>query len=317
MIKLVPAFKDYLWGGVKLKTEYGKQSDLEIVAESWELSTHPDGLSTIANGEYEGQTLLKYIEEHGKGVLGTACKVEKDLPILIKLIDAKDRLSIQVHPDDQYALLHEGDYGKTEMWYVVEAEEGAQLIYGFNKTTTQEELRQAIRDNSLADILNYVEVHKGDVFFIKPGTVHAIGEGVVIAEIQQRSNVTYRVYDYGRVGVDGKPRELHIDQSIEVMNLNKADEARVEYTLRPTNGYQEAEIAGCEYFHVNMIEVDNQADIEVEQSSFKSLLLVEGKAQVISGQKVMDMTKGETVFLPAGSGRYELKGTGKFIVSGF
>lgn len=315
MIKLIPAFKDYIWGGTKLKTTYGKQSDLDIVAESWELSTHPDGPSIVANGEYAGKTLIEYIEDNGKSVLGTKCTLEKDIPILIKFIDAKDNLSIQVHPDDTYALKNEGDYGKTEMWYILEAEEGAQLVYGFNTEITEEEFKVAIENNTFTDKLNYVDVQKGDVFFIEPGTMHAIGKGIIIAEIQQRSNVTYRVYDYGRVGVDGKPRELHVAKAIDVTTLAKADEAKVDYSLEEYEGYKRGVLASCEYFHVEVLDIEEGVDLTADQTTFHSLVVVEGCANILSSTENLAVLKGDTVFIPAGYGLYNISGKCKVILS--
>ena len=206
--KLTPAFKDYLWGGEKLKTLYNKKCDMDIVAESWELSCHKDGKSTIIGGEFEGETLSDYIQNHGKGVLGKNASKFDYFPILIKFIDAKGDLSVQVHPDDEYALKNEGEYGKTEMWYILECEEGATLYYGFKRDVTRAEYENAIKNNTLTDILNKVPVNKGDVFFIEAGTVHAIGKGIVICEIQQNSNTTYRVYDYNRKDKDGFQGEI-------------------------------------------------------------------------------------------------------------
>ena len=195
-----------------MRDEYGKKCDFDKVAESWELSCHKDGNSVIDSGEYKGLTLSEYVEKAGKAVLGTDCEKFENFPILIKLIDAKDNLSVQVHPDNEYALRVEGEYGKTEMWYVVDCDPGASLLYGFTHEISKEEFRQRIENNTLLEVTNRVEVHPGDVFFIESRTLHAIGKGILIAEIQQNSNTTYRVYDYGRVGADGKPRQLHIEK---------------------------------------------------------------------------------------------------------
>lgn len=315
MIKLSPAFKDYLWGGTKLKTEYGKQSDLQIVAESWEVSTHPDGLSKIVNGEYAGKSLLEYVSEQGRSVLGTKCSLEDDMPILIKFIDAKADLSIQVHPDNEYALKHEGDYGKTEMWYVLEAEEGAELIYGFNRDISKEEFKQAIQGNTLTEVINSVKVQTGDVFFIEPGMMHAIGKGIIIAEIQQRSNITYRIYDFGRVGIDGKPRELHIDKALDVTTLSKADKPKVEYVLEPYNGYSRGVLVSCEYFHVEAIEVSSSVELHVDETTFNSILVVEGSGSIGQDKEVLKIAKGDSIFLPARYGRYCVSGECKVILS--
>ena len=177
ILKLKPSSKDYLWGGTRLMTEFGKEYDGDKLAETWELSCHPDGPSYVANGEYAGETLSEYILMEGKKVTGTHSRHYSQFPLLIKFIDAKDDLSIQVHPDDEYAMKNEGQYGKTEMWYIVDCEDGASLYYGFSREVSKEEFEKRIKNKTLLEVLNKVEVHKGDVLFIEPGTIHAIGKG--------------------------------------------------------------------------------------------------------------------------------------------
>ena len=196
ILKLAPAFKEYLWGGRRLIEEYDKGYEGEILAESWELSCHPDGPSKIVAGKYAGKTLTEYIAENGKTVLGSCCNQFLEFPILTKLIDAKQDLSVQVHPDDDYAQLHEKQYGKTEMWYVVDCAKEAYLYYGMKQSISKEEFVRRIQANTLLEVLNKVAVKPGDAFFIEAGTIHAIGKNNLIAEIQQNSNVTYRVYDF-------------------------------------------------------------------------------------------------------------------------
>ncbi len=239
ILKLKPSCKDYLWGGHRLVEEYNIDYDGQILAEAWELSCHPDGPSVITNGPDAGKTLQEYIDENGMEVLGTHCRRFREFPILVKFIDARDNLSIQVHPSNGYALKNEGQYGKTEMWYVLDAEPGAYLYYGFSREISREEFAERIRTNTLLEVLNKTEVHKGDVLFIESGTLHAIGKGILIAEIQQNSNVTYRVYDYGRVGKDGRRRDLHIEKAIAVTN-------RVPIVRR---GESYPHIADCDYFY--------------------------------------------------------------------
>lgn len=315
MIKLTPAFKDYIWGGTKLKTDYGKKSNLEIVAESWELSTHKDGPSVIANGKYAGKTLADYIKAEGKAVLGTNTPNDEELSILIKFIDARDNLSVQVHPDDTYALANEGDFGKTEMWYVLDCEEGAQLVYGFTKDITKEEFKNYVETNTLSEVLNYVDVKKGDVFFIEAGTMHAIGKGIQIAEIQQSSNVTYRVYDYGRVGVDGKPRDLHIEKALEVTKLAKADEAKTAYAFVDEAGYSRAELAHCKYFKVDTLKVTDKVTLVADETSYHCVVVLEGTATIHSKDESLQVVKGETVFMPAASGEYSIQGQCQVVLS--
>ena len=211
ILKLTPSCKDYLWGGSRLRTDFGVQSDLNPLAEAWVLSCHPDGPSYLP----DGTTLAEYVAAH-PGCLGTDCDKFEQFPILTKFIDAKNNLSIQVHPSNDYALKNEHQYGKTEMWYVLDCEPGAFLYYGFDHEISKSEFEERIKNNTLTEVLNAVPVHKGDCFFIPSGTLHAICKGIVVAEVQQNSNVTYRVYDYGRVGADGKPRALHVEKALDV-----------------------------------------------------------------------------------------------------
>lgn len=292
--------KDYLWGGTRLKDEFGFETDKEKAAEAWVLSCHKDGNSIVRNGEFSGQTLQEVINLWGKDVLGKKADSFTYFPILIKLIDAKDRLSVQVHPDDEYALKNEGEYGKTEMWYVVDCDEGAQLIYGFNQNISQGEFLERISNNNLSPVLNYVPVKKGDVFFIEAGTLHAIGKGILIAEVQQNSNTTYRVSDYGRLGADGKPRKLHIKQALEVTKTKKPD---IPYgnvgdvTLYPFGTVRE--LAKCEYFTTELINLDGNVGI-YDNDSFISLLVLDGEVAISYPGGMMRLKKGDSVFIPAG-----------------
>lgn len=309
--KLSPAFKDYLWGGTRLRDEFGKNCGFDKVAESWELSCHKDGPSTVADGPYAGLTLAEYIQEAGPGVLGTRCEKFKDFPILIKLIDAKDNLSVQVHPDDSYALRVEGEYGKTEMWYVVDCDPGASLIYGFKKEISREEFRRRIEENTLLEVVNRVPVHKGDTFFIQSGTLHAIGGGILIAEIQQNSNTTYRVYDYGRVGADGKPRQLHVEKAKEVTQLCPPKAAYGQ--VQAVNG--KARLASCKYFTVDKLDVDGETCLAVDGESFLSLLCLEGELTLEAAGQTLEMRPSDSFFLPAGMGEVRIKGKGTVIAS--
>lgn len=303
ILKLKPSCKDYLWGGHRLVEEYGKEYDGNVLAETWELSCHPDGPSYITNGKYAGKTLNQYIEEEGKEVLGTHCRRFRDFPILTKFIDAKDNLSIQVHPDNRFALKNEGQYGKTEMWYVMDAEKDAFLYYGFKKEISKEEFAKRIREDTLLEVLNAVPVHKGDVLFIESGTIHAIGKDILIAEIQQNSNVTYRVYDYGRVGKDGKKRDLHIEKALAVTN-------RVPI-VRDGSSYPH--VADCDYFTVDKLNLDGnimkKLEGNVSEASFASILLLDGKGTISSQGKTLEFERGDSFFLSAGSGAYTMEGS--------
>ncbi len=314
-IKLLPAFKDYLWGGTKLKTDFGKKSDLDIVAESWELSTHKDGQSVVADGPDAGLTLSEYIDKHGEGILGSNSQKFDYFPILIKLIDAKDNLSIQVHPSDDYALKNEGEYGKTEMWYVLDANEGASLYYGFKSEITKDEFEERINNNTLLDVLNKVEVHKGDMFFIESGTVHAIGKGIVICEIQQNSNTTYRVYDYDRRDANGNPRELHVKKAIDVSNLAPAAQNRSASETVEHEGFSVTRLAECKYFTVDKVEVDSKADLTVSTDSFKSIVVTDGNGVLTFEGESVDINKGDSIFIPAQDAEYSVSGKCELIIS--
>lgn len=302
MLKLRPSYKDYLWGGRRLVEEYGKEYDGDVLAESWELSCHPDGPSVIANGTYAGRTLMEYVEEAGKEVLGSHCRRFKDFPILIKFIDARDDLSVQVHPDNRYALKNEGQYGKTEMWYVVDAGKEAFLYYGFSREISKEEFARRIEEDTLLEVLNAVPVQKGDVLFIESGTIHAIGKNLLIAEIQQNSNVTYRVYDYGRIGRDGKKRDLHIEKALAVTS-------RVPI-VRDSKSYPH--VVDCDYFTVDKLNLDGKfmkrMEGNVSEVSFASILILDGEGTIQSGGETLAYRKGESFFLPAGSGSYQVEG---------
>lgn len=303
ILKLRPSCKDYLWGGRRLVEEYGKDYEGDVLAETWELSCHPDGPSVISNGEHAGKTLQQYIEEQGKEVLGTHCRRFRDFPILTKFIDAKDNLSIQVHPDNRYALKNEGQYGKTEMWYVMDAGKEAFLYYGFKKEISKEEFSRRIQEDTLLEVLNAVPVQKGDVLFIESGTIHAIGKDILIAEIQQNSNVTYRVYDYGRVGKDGKKRDLHIEKALAVTN-------RVPI-VRDKSSYPH--VADCDYFTVDRLNLDGNVMKKMEgfvsDASFASILMLDGSGTISGPGETLEFRKGDSFFLSAGSGNYQVEGS--------
>ncbi|MVB12227.1 putative mannose-6-phosphate isomerase GmuF [Caprobacter fermentans] len=308
-IRLNAVCKDYIWGGTRLRTEYHQQSSAAKVAESWVLSCHPDGPAVIANGECRDLTLNEYFKMAGRRVLGSDCEKFPDFPVLIKLIDAKDALSIQVHPDNEYARAHGGGFGKTEMWYIVDCEEGAYLYYGFDHEISKEEFRERIENNTLTEVLNKVTVHPGDVLMIESGTLHAIGAGILIAEIQQNSNLTYRIYDYGRPGADGKPRELHIPQALDVTRRSRparpvgpqGDEIREPGCVKTLLG-------SCEYFTVNRMKITEHA-LCASEKSFQSILCLSGDALILDrGRTLLTFAKGDSIFLPAGFGRYTVKG---------
>ncbi len=302
VLKLQAPTKDYLWGGNRLVDEFGKKSAGAVTAESWELSCYPGCESVIENGEFAGKTLTDYIIENGKKVLGKNCEKFENFPILIKFIDARKDLSLQVHPSDDYALKNEGQYGKTEMWYIIDAKDNAFLYYGFNREISKEEFCERIENNTLTEVLNAYPVSKGDVVFIEAGTIHAIGEGILLAEIQENSNVTYRVYDYGRRDKDGNLRELHIIKALEVTNLFPAKKVS-----RP-----EPHIGNCKYFTVDKVNLSGKISKKlcgtVDENSFLHMLFLSGEGKIKNGNEDVKFKKGDSFFLPAGDGNYEISG---------
>ena len=311
ILKLNPVFKDYLWGGTKLRDEYGFESDLEKLAEGWMLSCHKDGENTIANGEFAGKTLTEVVKTN-PDFLGENGKKFEYFPILIKLIDAKNDLSVQVHPDNEYAMRVEKEYGKTECWYILDCDEGAELIYGFNREISSEEFKEKIADNTFLETVNKVKVKKGDLFFIEAGTLHAIGSGILLAEIQQNSNTTYRVYDYGRVGADGKPRELHVEKAIDVTNcVPPTRSTDPEGELVEYDNYSTQLLTECDLFSVKKVSIKDFFDGVADEKSFVSVLVTDGVG-TIDG---IDIKKGDSLFIPANYGTFTIKGNIEAIIT--
>lgn len=316
---LYPIYKDYLWGGNRLRNEYGKKSDLPKVAESWELACHKDGTCSIGLAGIDASApvpLTEFIKQRGRiQVLGTKPGAYPSFPVMIKLIDAKDNLSVQVHPDDRYARRVEGSVGKTEMWYIVDCEEGAELLYGFDHAVTREEVEAAALNDTLPDLANHVPVHKGDVFWINAGTLHAIGKGIVIAEIQQNSNLTYRLYDYGRVDKDGHKRELHLEKALDVLRLEKP--VRMGPIGRKENhlGYSRTLLGTCHYFTVFSIDLISEYTGNATPVSFHCLTVTEGTMTIENEGQRVEAGKGDSYFIPAGSGAYTLRGSGHVLIT--
>ena len=310
-IKLNPEFKEIIWGGNKLKTDYNKVSDLKNIAESWELTVREDGMNTVADGDYKGSTMQEYIDKNGFSIV-----TDKELdrfPLLIKFIDAEDNLSIQVHPDDEYALDKANSLGKTEMWYVIDAKPGAKLVYGLKPGCDIQSLGEAISNGTVEDQLNYVSVKKGDVFFIPSGLVHAIGAGILLAEIQQNSNITYRVYDYNRLGKDGKPRELHVTDALNVIvNRSESEIDKIRYSKGEKT---KTCLASCEFFTVDKYDLDGEISLSTTKESFNSVLCLDGKAKIIYNNEEFPVLKGDSYYIPANIGKYKIVGKSEIIVS--
>ncbi|MFV0411791.1 MAG: type I phosphomannose isomerase catalytic subunit [Oscillospiraceae bacterium] len=314
--KLTPACKDYLWGGTRLKTEFGKETSLAVVAESWELSAHPAGPSIIATGPLAGTDFAAFVSAH-PAECGTAYKEQQGFPVLIKFIDAQKSLSIQVHPSDEYARRVEGEAGKTEMWIILDCAPGAFLYFGFEQPIAKEEMRARIENNTLTEVLHKQYVKKGDVVFIPAGTIHAIGEGIVLAEIQQSSNSTYRVYDFGRLGPDGKPRELHVEKALDVTILAPANPGAPGAGPLPGQpGAALRRLAACPYFTVDGLALAGEYTRTLTGESFASVLCTGGSATLASGGQTLPVQKGDSVFVPATAGSFALQGEGDFVITG-
>lgn len=315
---LKPSGKDYLWGGQRLNTEFEKGIDMSPLAETWECSTHPDGPSFVASGEFDGESLAEVIKQHPE-YLGTRHAGETELPILIKFIDAKSNLSVQVHPDDDYAKKYEnGQLGKTEMWYVLDATKDAKLVYGFRNNTYEAEIRSAIESGTLIKYLQTVPVKKDDLFFIEAGTVHAIGAGCLIAEIQENSNLTYRLYDYDRVGKDGKKRELHVDKAMRVSKMTSSAEPRQPLrVLKYQPGVASELLSRCKYFEVYRMLVNTERRQEVryqaDELGFRVLLCVSGCGNISFGTESFCFYKGDCIFVPADSEELKIHGQAQFL----
>ena len=307
-ILLAPSGKDYLWGGNRLKTEYGKDIELTPLAETWECSVHPNGPCYAISGEYRGMSLAEIIQMHPEYV----GHKNNQIPVLIKFIDAAKDLSVQVHPSDEYAREHEnGQNGKTEMWYVLEAKEGAKLVWGFEHKVTKEILEKDITDGTLQNDLHYVPVHKGDVFLIESGTVHAIGEGILLAEIQENSDLTYRLYDYNRKDKNGNFRELHFDKAVQVLNMNPiGDTSQKPRYVRYFYGCSRETLCRCKYFETEKIQVTKGFSFSVMKNSFQVLLCTngEGGLETDGSNRPLRFQKGSCIFLPAGLGRCHVIG---------
>ena len=312
-IFLRPTGKDYLWGGSRINDEFGKGIALEPLAETWECSTHPDGPSFAVGGEFDGQSLAEILKAH-PDYLGTHPERGEGLPILIKFIDAKRDLSVQVHPTDEFAAAHEnGQRGKTEMWYVLDAAKDAKLVYGLRHDTDAEALRESIENGTVERHLQTVPIAKNDVFFIEAGTIHAIGAGALIAEIQQSSNLTYRLYDYDRVDKNGHKRPLHVQKALAAANLRSSTAPRQPMrVLHYRPGFASELLCRCRYFEVYRMLVNTERRQKVayraDAMSFRVLLCVDGCGTVSFCNSASNIYKGDCVFLPADSVELSLHG---------
>ncbi len=316
-LKTTPVFKQYIWGGSALKDKYNKDIKDNFAAESWELSCHDDGLSLIAEGEHAGKTLKEVVMGDKLNMLGD--ETIETFPLLVKFLDANDKLSVQVHPDDKYAFENEnGALGKTEMWYIIDAKPDAKLVYGLKNGVTKEQFEKGIEDGTLEELLNYVPAKKGDAFFIPATTLHAIGSGLLIAEIQQSSNTTYRAYDYNRTDKDGNKRELHVKKAVDVTSLKSVEGMEKYIPIRYTEGSSDAYIiSSCEYFAVikYILGQDRDARVVPEKPRFELIMCLEGEAVISYNGGTMNIKAGDSVFMPAALGEYSFEGQGEILRS--
>ena len=316
-IKLQPAFKDYLWGGTRLKDLYHKKCDYDIVAESWELSAHEAGQSIVKSGRHKGMTFAEYLNVIGKNNWGWKCCSMDAFPILIKFVDARGALSVQVHPDDDYALWAENQYGKNEMWYIIDCEPEAYLYCGFKGDVTKEEVLERLKNDTIVEVLNKVPVSKGDAYFIPAGTVHAIGAGILICEIQQSSDCTYRLYDYGRTDKFGNQRELHIEKALDVIQYEKYEPQKLENTIEKGENYLKRVISICKYFECFLYQLDGKMEFAAVEESFTSLVCISG-CGVLSADKDenhMKFAAGDSLFMPKSTEVYQVEGNCEFIIA--
>ncbi len=302
-----PIFKERIWGGTKLKTYLNKPITSKITGESWELSTVPESISVVNNGEFKGKNLNELIDLYPEEILGKRVfnHFGKQFPLLFKYLDAKEDLSIQLHPNNELAKARHNSFGKTEMWYVMQADENARLIVGFKEDSSREDYLQHLESNSILSLLKEIPVKKGDVFLLETGTIHAIGAGIVIAEIQQTSDVTYRIYDWDRVDATGKERELHTELAVDAINY-KTTAAKKEYAA-PEN--KSTPIVHCPYFKTNILPLNGEIVIDKNDNSFLVLMCTEGSFELHLKDEKYRYRTGGTVLLPAILTSFLLKGT--------
>lgn len=298
-LKFKPILKERLWGGTKLKDVLHKPIESDITGESWELSGVDGDISEVSNGDLTGTSLQSLMDEYGEALLGKSVveRFGNDFPILIKFIDAKQDLSIQLHPNDELAKERHNSFGKTEMWYIMDADPGAKLIVGFNKDVEKDEYVKSLEEGTLTDLMNYEEVGEGDTFFINTGKIHAIGAGVLLAEIQQTSDVTYRVFDFNRRDKEGNLRELHTSLAVDAIDYEKKDDFKVEYVK---NQNQINSMVDCPYFKTDFLELTKSMKQDLTQrDSFTIFMCVGGAAQIRNDWGSVAITKGETVLISA------------------
>ncbi len=303
-----PVYKHVIWGGNNISKIFKRNVVGDDIGESWEISAHKNGLSLIQNTEFKGKSLYDLFndEKVKKQIFGTNCMPLEKFPILTKFIDANRNLSIQVHPNDEYANKNENDSGKSEVWYVMECKENAKIVYGLKEGVTKDKLKNAIDD--IEENVNYIDVHKGDFIPIPSGTIHAIMDGVVVCEVQQSSDITYRVYDWNRVDKNGKPRELHKEKALDVINLNNENKVCNYSKLNKNENIYKSDIFNIDIIKVNGTENDNST-----KSTFYAYVAIEGSGSIKAGNFIRTIEKGDTFLIPATLGEYTILGNLKLM----
>lgn len=304
-LKFQPILKDKIWGGEKLKTLLHKDSQLPNVGESWEISDVEGDTSIVLNGSLENQSLKHLLSTYKGDLIGEKNYKQfgNKFPLLIKFIDAKEDLSIQLHPNDELAAKRHNSFGKTEMWYVMQADKDANLIVDFNQKMTPDLYLEHLNNKSLTEILNFDKVKAGDTYFIEVGRVHAIGAGVLLAEIQQTSDITYRIYDWDRTDDFGNERELHTDLAIDAIGFDMEDNFRVTYNKTANHSNP---MVTCQYFTTNYLKVNQPLQKENTYDSFIIYICVEGEAEIMTDNYSETIQKGETILLPAAVSTYQI-----------
>jgi len=310
-LQFEPILKERIWGGEKLKTILNKPITSKITGESWELSTVEGDVSVVANGELKGKSLMELIDESPNEILGTEVykRFGKQFPLLFKYLDAREDLSIQVHPNDKLAKERHNSFGKTEMWYVTQADADARIIVGFKEDSSKEEYLKHLNDKSLVSILDTVKAKPGDVFFLETGTVHAIGAGLVVAEIQQTSDITYRLYDFDRKDAQGNTRELHVDLALDAINYNKVDTQKKYETKTNTSNV----VVDCPYFTTNFLPLENKLEVSKSGASFTVYMCIEGSFEIEYSGFKQTYIKGDTILVPAEINAFILNGNASIL----
>lgn len=309
-MKMDPTYKNYIWGGKLLNRDYNKSSPFYKTAESWELSCYDNELSVIENGIFAGQTLKEVLEKNPELIGAENRESKEKFPLLIKLIDANDFLSIQVHPSDKDVNQTKGEKGKAEMWYILDSKEDAYIYMGLKEDIERDALENVFKTGKICEILNKIYVKSGDVFYISPGTIHAIGAGIVIAEIQQNSNITYRIFDYNRRDIDGNTRSLHIKEAIRVCDNKKYKYSNKNAEkIEKTEEYELQKLITCEYFKTFKYSIKTKATIKSNDNSFQALTFIDGNGFIEYQAKNYQIKKGFTYFIPANMGEYQINGS--------